>query len=54
MQVIDTEHFVTSGGNTQSLILHVLDISVVGVAYVCAPNSCSIIYDRSPNWLVSH
>ena len=26
------KHFVTSGGNPQSLILRVLDISVVGVA----------------------
>ena len=31
-QVIDTGHFVTSGGNPQSLILRVLDISIVGVA----------------------
>ena len=31
MNVIDTEHFVTSGGNLQSLILRVLDIYVVGI-----------------------
>ena len=33
---------MTSGGNPQSLILRVLNISVVGVAYVCAPNGCSV------------
>ena len=44
---------MTSGGNPQSLILCVLEISVVGVAYVYAPNWCSIIYDRSPNRIVS-
>ena len=32
VQVIDTGHLVTSGGNPQSLILRVLDIYVVGVA----------------------
>ena len=32
VQVSDTGHLVTSGGNTQILILHVLDIYVVGVA----------------------
>ena len=32
VQVIDTGHLVTSGGNPQSLIVRVLDIFVVGVA----------------------
>ena len=48
---------VTSGGDPQSLILRVLDFSVVGVAYVCAPNRCSIVYDvvvvRLRLWFVS-
>ena len=32
LQVIDTAHLVTSGGDPQSLILRVLVIYVVGVA----------------------
>ena len=49
VQVIDTGHLVTSGGNPQSLIFRVLDIFIVGVAYVCAPNRCIIVNDGSPN-----
>ena len=45
VQVIDTGHLVTSGGNPQSLILRVLAIYVVGVVQVCAPNRCSIVND---------
>ena len=54
VQVIDTGHFVTSGGNSQTLSLRVLDISVVGDAYVCNLNRCSIVNDRSPNRLVCY
>ena len=33
-----------ASGNPQSLVLCILDVSVV-----CAPNRCSIVDDRSPN-----
>ena len=45
---------MTASGNPQSLVLCILDVSVVCVAYVCPPNRCSIVDDRSPNCLVSH
>ena len=54
VQVIDTEHLVTAGGNPESIILCIFDVSVVGIAYVCAPNRCSVVDDRSPNCLVCH
>ena len=49
-----TGHLVTASGNPQSLVLCILDVSVVCVAYVCTPNRCSIVDDRCPNCLVSH
>ena len=44
---------MTASGNPQSLVMCILDVSVVCVAYVCTPNSCSIVDDRCPNCLVS-
>ena len=54
VQMIDTGHLVTPGGILRASLLHVLDIYVVGGAYVCAPNRWSIVYDRSPYRLVCH
>ena len=43
---------MTPVGNPQSPILYVLDMSVVGAAWVCVPNRCSVVDVRSPNRLI--
>ena len=44
-QGVDTGHLVTASGNPQSLVMCILDVSIVCVAYVCAPNRCTIVDD---------
>ena len=39
---------MTANGNPQSLVLCILDVSVVCVAWICTPDRCRIVEDRSP------